>query len=43
MHSVDCIEDNIKPGAKFWGAIANSYNTTTDLHRQRTLKNLKDH
>jgi hypothetical protein len=43
MYSVDCIEGNDKPGAKFWGAIADSYNNTTNLHRQRILKNLKDH
>jgi hypothetical protein len=43
MHSVDCIEGNTKPGAKFWGAIADTYNSTTELHRQCTLKNLKDH
>jgi hypothetical protein len=34
MHSVDCIEGNFKSGAKFWGVIADSYNNTTDLHRQ---------
>jgi hypothetical protein len=28
---------------KFCGAIADTYNSTTDTHRQRTLKNLKDH
>jgi hypothetical protein len=43
MHSVDPIEGNAKPGARFWGAIADTYNTTTEPHRQRTSKNLKDH
>jgi hypothetical protein len=43
MHSVDCIEDNSKSGVKFWGAIADSYNSTTEKHRHRTVKNLKDH
>jgi hypothetical protein len=43
MHSVDCIEGNSKYGVKFWGAIADSYNTTTEAHRHRTAKNLKDH
>jgi hypothetical protein len=43
MHSVDCIEDNTKPGAKLWGVIGDSYNSTTDPHRQQTSKNLKDH
>jgi hypothetical protein len=43
MHSVDCIEGNSKFGMKFWGAIADSYNSTIDAHRQRTVKNLKDH
>jgi hypothetical protein len=43
MHSMDGIEGNTKPGAKFWGAIADTYNNTTDAHRQVTSKNLKDH
>jgi hypothetical protein len=43
MHSVDCIEGNVKPGLKFWGAIADTYNNTTDTHRQQIPKNLKDH
>jgi hypothetical protein len=43
MHSVDCIEGNSKSGVKFWGAIADSYNNTTEAHRHRTAKNLKDH
>jgi hypothetical protein len=43
MHSVDCVEGNAKPGVKFWGAIADTYNSTTDAHRQRTPNNLKDH
>jgi hypothetical protein len=43
MHSVDCNEGNAKHGMKFWGAIADSYNSTTDPHCQRTLNNLKDH
>jgi hypothetical protein len=42
MHSVDCIKGNTKPGVKFWGVIADTYNSTTDAHRQRTPKNLKD-
>jgi hypothetical protein len=42
MHSVDCIERNIKSGVKFWGVIANSYNSTTNPHHQRIPKNLKD-
>jgi hypothetical protein len=28
---------------KFWCAIADSYNRTTDEHHQRIVKNLKDH
>jgi hypothetical protein len=40
---VGCIEGNAKHGVKFCGAIADSYNSTTNLHRQRILKNLKDH
>jgi hypothetical protein len=43
MHSVDYIEGNSKSGVKFWCTIANSYNSTTEAHRQRTAKNLKDH
>jgi hypothetical protein len=42
MHNVDCIECNAKPRAMFWGAMADTYNSTTDVHRQRTPKNLKD-
>jgi hypothetical protein len=34
MHSVDCIEGNTKPGVKFWGAIADTYNNNIDLHHQ---------
>jgi hypothetical protein len=34
MHSVYYIEGNVKFGAKFWGVKADTYNTTTDLHRQ---------
>jgi hypothetical protein len=43
MHSVDCIEGNSKSGVKFWSAIADSYNSTTEVHRHCTTKNLKDH
>jgi hypothetical protein len=43
MHSVDCIEGNAKLEVMFWGDIADTYNSTTDAHRQQTLKNLKDH
>jgi hypothetical protein len=43
MHSVDCIEGNSKSKVKFWGVIADSYNSTTEVHRHRTVKNLKDH
>jgi hypothetical protein len=43
MHSVNCIEGNFKSGVKFWGAIADSYNSTTEVYRHRTAKNLKDH
>jgi hypothetical protein len=43
MHSVDCIEGNAKPEEKFWGVIADTYNNNTDVHHQRTPKNLKDH
>jgi hypothetical protein len=43
MHFMDCIEGNAKPGVKFWGAIANTHNSTTETHHQLTLKNLKDH
>jgi hypothetical protein len=42
MHYVDCIEGNTKPGVKFCGAIADTYNSTIDMHHQRTPKNLKD-
>jgi hypothetical protein len=43
MYSVDCIEGNSKSEVKFWGVIADSYNSTTEVHRHRTTKNLKDH
>jgi hypothetical protein len=43
MHSIDCIECNSKSGVKFWGAIADSYNSTTEAYHHRTVKNLKDH
>jgi hypothetical protein len=43
MHSVNCIKDNFKSGVKFWGVIADSYNNTTEPHRHRTAKNIKDH
>jgi hypothetical protein len=43
MHSIDCIEVNSKSGVKFWGAIADSYNNNTEVHRHCTMKNLKDH
>jgi hypothetical protein len=43
MYSVDYIEGNSKSGVKFWGVIADSYNTTTEAHYHRTVKNLKDH
>jgi hypothetical protein len=43
MHSMNCIGGNAKPGAKFCDVIDDSYNSTTDLHHQRTPKNLKDH
>jgi hypothetical protein len=43
MHSVDCIEGNSKSGVKFWGAIADFYNSTTEAHHHCTVKNLKDH
>jgi hypothetical protein len=43
MHSVDCIEGNSKSGVKFWGAIADSYNNTTEAYRHHTVKNLKEH
>jgi hypothetical protein len=43
MYFVDCIEDNFKSRVKFWGAIADSYNSTIEAHRHRTVKNLKDH
>jgi hypothetical protein len=42
MHFVDCIEGNSKSSTKFWGVIADSYNSTTDVHRQRTVNNIKD-
>jgi hypothetical protein len=41
--SVDCVEGNTKPGAKFYGVITDIYNNTIDVHHQRTPKNLKDH
>jgi hypothetical protein len=43
MHSVDCIEDNFKFGVKFYGVITDFYNSTTEAHCHRTVKNLKDH
>jgi hypothetical protein len=43
MHSVDCIECNFKSGVKFWGVIVDSYNSTIEAYRHRTMKNLKDH
>jgi hypothetical protein len=43
MYFIDCIEGNSKSGVKLWGAIADSYNSTTETHRHRTMKNLKDH
>jgi hypothetical protein len=42
MHSVDCIEGNAKSKVKFWGVIADSYNSTIEKHCNRTVKNLKD-
>jgi hypothetical protein len=42
MHSIDCIEGNFKSGVKFYGAIADSYNNTTEEQHHRTVKNLKD-
>jgi hypothetical protein len=32
MHFVDPIEGNVKSGARFWGAIADTYNDTTATH-----------
>jgi hypothetical protein len=43
MHSVYCIEGNSKSGVKFCGVITDSYNSTTEVHHHRTVKNLKDH
>jgi hypothetical protein len=43
MHSVDCIEGNSKSGVKFWGAIVDFFNSTTEVHRHRIAKNLKYH
>jgi hypothetical protein len=43
MHSIDCIEGNFKSRMKFWGVIADSYNSTIEEHRHCTVKNLKDH
>jgi hypothetical protein len=43
MHYIDCIEGNSKSGVNFWGVIADSYNSTTEAYRHRTVKNLKDH
>jgi hypothetical protein len=31
---MDSIEGNAKPGAKFWGAITDTYNITTEPHHQ---------
>jgi hypothetical protein len=42
-YSVDCIEGNSKSGVKFYGVIADSYNSTTEAYHHRTTKNLKDH
>jgi hypothetical protein len=42
MHSVDCIETNFKFGVKFWSVIADSYNSTTEVYRHHTVKNIKD-
>jgi hypothetical protein len=43
MHSVNCIKGNSKSRVKFWGVIADSYNSTTKAHHHRAVKNLKDH
>lgn len=43
LHSVDCIDGMGKTGVKFWGDITATYNATTEPHRQRTSKQLKDH
>jgi hypothetical protein len=43
MHSMNCIKGNSKSDMKLWGAIDESYNNTTDVHHQRTAKNLKDY
>jgi hypothetical protein len=43
MHAVDCIEGNSKSRLKFWGDTADLYNSTTEVHRHHTVKNLKDH
>jgi hypothetical protein len=42
MHSVDPIEGNVNPGARFWGVITDTYNNTTEPYHQHTVKNLKD-
>lgn len=43
MHSVDCIGGVNKSGQTFWGEISATYNSTTEPHRHRTAKQLKDH
>lgn len=40
---MDCTEGNSKTNDKFWGQIAATFNSTTEPHRQRTAKQLKDH
>jgi hypothetical protein len=43
MYFIYCIEVNSKFGVKFWGAIADFYNSTIEVYRHHTVKNLKDH
>lgn len=43
MHSVDCMDGISKTGAAFGGQITDIFNITTEPHRRRTFKNLKDH
>ena len=43
MHSEDSIADNSKKGETYWGQITKTFNSTTESHRRRTIKQLKDH
>jgi len=43
MHSGDSIAGNSKKGETYRGQITKTFNSTTESHRRRTIKQLKDH